>query len=234
MEGCGFDNWTDWFKAPDEFGTCLLVWGRVPSFVIIGLGIVLALSAWRAFFRQRREELARIRGGVVARTTSAQRTAVGLVFSAVVVLLATYVLSRLAERLFERVDNAPSIFDRMFADADYPVGNPAVWIAESPHWTYVTGWAVVGSAAVAVLMLYGYVTRTKGIQGSAKAIVWLVCAGTLVLGGLCVIAALGNGLLEDGPNARPLALFYGVWAAAMFALLWGWIKFEAAVGRLYA
>ena len=70
------------------------------------------------------------------------------------------------------------------------------------------------------------------MRGLVKAAVGLVCVPLAGLAFFCVIAALGNLLFEDRAAAQPLPLFFSVWAAAMFALVWGWMRFEPARGAL--
>jgi hypothetical protein len=230
--GCEFAQWTDWIVAPGDLATCVLEWGRVPSFVLVAISVVTALSAWREFGRNRARELSTARRRFVERTTGGQRVAVRLCLSGAVILVATYALSRLAETLFRPHDGARSLFSEMFDDENYVVGNPVAWIVGSPHWTSVTTWAVLGSVLAAGLLVYACLTRTAGMRGLVRAAVWLVCVPLAGLAFLCVIAALGNLLFEDRAAAQPLPLFFSVWAAAMFALVWGWMKFETATGEL--
>jgi len=230
--GCEFAQWTDWIKAPGDVATCVLEWGRVPSFVLVAISVVTALSAWREFGRRRAQELRRARDEIIKGTNARQRATVRLCLSGAVILAATYALSRLAETLFRPHDGAPSLFSTMFDDENYVVGNPVAWILDSPHWTSVTAWALGASAVAAGLLVYACLTRTTGMRGLVKVAVGLVCVPLAGLAFLCVIAALGNLLFEERAAAQPLPLFFSVWAAAMFALVWGWATFEAATGDL--
>ena len=171
--GCQLGHWTDWFKDPEGLGTCLLTLGKVPSFIIIGIGFIFFVSAWREFGRKRVKEFARARGMLRERTTIRQRAAVGLCVSGAAVLVATYVLSCLSETMFSQPGGVPSIFDQMYHDQEYVVGNPVFWVTGSPHWTYVTSCAVVAAAAVAILLVYARVTRSDGMRRLSTAMIYL-------------------------------------------------------------
>jgi hypothetical protein len=215
--------------APDALTKCFLEQTNAPSFVLTAFAAVVLFVTWRDFLGKRRHEAIRARDAVRGWTSSRQRILLRLALSGGLLLATTYLVGRIAEMSF---GGHPSVVDETLKYRFFTPQQQWALVTRSPHWTYATGWAVAGVAVAALLLLYAAATGTRSYASGVKAIAGLVSLAALAGGTLSVIAALGNLFFEEPPQSRSMPFFHGLWACALFLLLWSWIKFESATDDL--